>query len=246
MFVDEMPQKKLGILSPRYVSDNGPYEFYRLAPPGVMLVSISCGLEKFTVEDVERVFKPLDYYLDMLMERNVDIISQTGVPLPCVIGTKAHDALLARIEKYTGKPATSQLNNVLAALKHLKLKNILVVNKWTDKMNETLEEFLDRDGINCAGVYNKSLTPAEFSKIKQEDSAKLAYDLAMTGLKDHPEADGVFIGGGNWLSQPVCEQLERETGKPIICNLGAMVWHLCRFVGMWKPIQNHGKLLAQA
>ena len=244
MFVDEMPQKKLGILSPRYVSDNGPYEFYRLAPPGVMLVSISCGLEKFTVEDVERVFKPLDSYLDMLMERNVNIISQTGVPLPCVIGTKAHDALLARIEKYTGKPATSQLNNVLAALKHLKLKNVLVVNKWTDKMNETLEEFLDRDGINCAGVYNKSLTPAEFSKIKQGDSAKLAYDLAMKGIKEHPEADGVFIGGGNWLSQPVCEKLEKVYNKPVICNIAAEVWHDLRHFKMWKPMPGRGMLLS--
>ena len=126
MFVDEMPQKKLGILSPRHVADNGPYEFYRLAPPGVMLVSVNCGLDHFTVEDVERVFKPIERLLDMMVERDVDIISQTGVPLPCVIGTKAHDVMLKRISDHTGKPATSQLNNVLAALKHLKLKNVKI------------------------------------------------------------------------------------------------------------------------
>ena len=176
MFIDELPKKKIGNLSLRHVTDNGPYEFYRLAPPGVMLVMVSLGLDEFTLEDVERVFKPLDRQLDMLVERDVDIISQTGVPLPCVIGLQAHDALLAHIEDYTGRPATSQLNNVIEALQHLGLKKVIVANKWTDKMNATLEEFLDRAGISCVGVYNKSLTPKEFSEIKTKDSAQLAYE----------------------------------------------------------------------
>ena len=244
MFADELPTAKVGCLMPRHVNDNQPYEFYRLVPPGVMLVMVSCGLNEFTVKDVERVFKPLDKLLDMLMDRQCSIISQTGVPLPCVIGTAAHDALLERISKYTGVPATSQLLNVIASLKHLKLKNVLVVNKWTDKMNETLEEFLDRDGISTAGVYNKSLTPAEFSKIAAKDSAQLAYDLGRKGFDEHPEADGMFIGGGNWMSQPVCDQLERETGKPVICNISGMVWSLLHQLGKWQPIPGHGKLLS--
>ena len=63
MFIDEIPSKKIGYLAPRHVIDNGPYEFYRLAPPGVMLVMVSCGLNEFTLEDVERVFKSLEHYL---------------------------------------------------------------------------------------------------------------------------------------------------------------------------------------
>ncbi len=244
MFIDEFPSKKIGYLAPRHVSDNGPYEFYRLAPPGVMLVMVSCGLDEFTLEDVERVFKPLDRLLDLLMERDVDIYSQTGIPLPCLLGIEAHDALLKHIADHTGRQTTSQLHNVMAALKHLGLKNVIVANKWTDQMNENLQAFLDREGISVAGVYNKSLTPSEFSKIKAKDSAQLAYDLGIRGLKEHPEADGLFIGGGNWMSQPVVEQIERETGKPAVCNVGGMVWAMLHHLGMWRPIPGHGRLLS--
>jgi maleate cis-trans isomerase len=244
MFTDALPKKKIGYLSPRHVIHNHPYEFYHMAPRGVMLVMVSCGLDEFTAADVERVTKPLDKMLDRLVECEVDIISQTGVPLPLLIGMEAHDALIEHIADHTKLPASSQLLNVIAGVKHLGLKNVLLVNKWTDAMNETLEAFLDREGVSVAGVYNKSLTPAQFSKMSASDSAQLAYDLSVQAYKEHPEADGLYIGGGNWMSQPVCDQLELETGKPTVCNLGCMMWNMLHRLDMWQPIPGHGKLLA--
>jgi len=49
------------------------------------------GLKEFSRGDVERVFAPLEFYLDQLMEREVDIVIQHGVPLPLLIGIEAHD-----------------------------------------------------------------------------------------------------------------------------------------------------------
>jgi maleate cis-trans isomerase len=243
MFIDELPRKKIGYLGPRHVSENQPYEFYRLAPPGIILVLISCGLEEFTAADVERVTKPLDKMLDMLVERDVDIINQTGVPLPLLIGLEAHDALIKHIEDYTGGMATSQLMNVLASLKHLGIKKVLAVNKWRKEMNDNLDAFLRREGMELVGVSNKVLRPEEFSKINAEDSAQLAYDLAVRGMQMHPEAEGIFIGGGSWLSQPVAEQVEAETGVPVVCNVAAMIWNLLHRLGVWEPITGHGRLL---
>lgn len=243
MFVDELPKKKIGYLSPRTAVENQAYEFYRLAPPGIMLVIVASGLEKFTAGDVKRITKTLNQRLDMLVERQVDIIAQTGVPLPLLVGIEAHDALIKHIADYTGIPATTQLENVIAAMKHLKLKNVLVANKWTDGMNAMLEAFLDREGISVAGVYNKSLAPKVFTKIPTKDSAKLAYDLGKKAFKEHPEADALYIGGGNWLSQPVCEQLEAEIGKPVIGNLGSFVWTMLHRLRMWRPLPGHGLLL---
>lgn len=244
MFVDVSPRKKIGYLGPREISENQPYEFYRLAPPGIMLVLISCGLQQFTAADVERVFKPIDRMLDMLVEREVDIISQTGVPLPLLIGVEAHDAMIKHIEEYSGKMATSQLLNVIAALKHLRVKKVIAVNKWRKEMNDNLEAFLDREGIALAGVANKVLLPHEFNKISAKDSAKMAYDLALEGVKKYPDADGIFIGGGAWLAQPVAEQIEAATGVPVVSNIGGMLWNVLHRLGVWEPIPGHGKLLS--
>src|SRR5271168_3708228 len=72
MFENDVPKHKIGVLHPLSIIDNSPYEFYRLAPTRVMLVMISVGLAEFSKGDVERVFAPLDSYLDQLMERGIE------------------------------------------------------------------------------------------------------------------------------------------------------------------------------
>lgn len=244
MYRDQFPKKKVGYLSPRTLIENHPYEFYRLAPPGVMLVMVACGLEEFSTQDVERIFKPLDSLLEQLMEREVDMVLQIGVPLPLLIGLAGHDQLMAHIAAYTGRPAVSQVQSMIAALKYLGLKKVLLVNKWTAPMNATFEAFFDREGISVAGVYTEPMTPREFAKLPTGDSADLAYALAGRALREHPEAAGMFIGGGAWLSQPVAEQLEAEHGKPVICNVSATVWDVLHRLGMWQPIPDRGRLLS--
>ena len=243
MYVDELPAKKVGCLMPLPLIENQPYEFYRLAPRGVLLVMVACGLEEFTGKDVERIFKPLDGMLDKLVDREIDMISQIGVPLPLIMGLEGYDKFIRYLADRTKVPATSQLQNVIESLKHLKARKVLLVNKWTDAMNANLEAFLDRDGIAVTAVYNKSLTPKEFNKLGTRDHARMAYDLGSQAFKDHPEADALFIGGGAWMSQPVCEQLEREVGKPVVSNVGAMVWNTLTRLGLWQPIPGHGRLL---
>ncbi len=91
MFEGYIPRLKIGCLMPGSAIDNHAFEFYRLAPPGVMLVMVGVGLREFSRHDVERVFVPLDRYLHQLMERGVDLVIQNGVPLPILIGIEAHD-----------------------------------------------------------------------------------------------------------------------------------------------------------
>src|SRR5436305_14309257 len=86
MFEDSVPRLKIGCLMPGSVIDNHAFEFYRLAPPGVMLVMVGVGLREFSRHDVERVFAPLERYLDQLMERGIDLVIQNGVPLPILLG----------------------------------------------------------------------------------------------------------------------------------------------------------------
>src|SRR5438105_366100 len=151
MFEQFLPKLKIGALKPLSVIDLSAYEFYRLAPPGVLLVMIGVGLGKFSKQDVERVFAPIDGYVDQLMERGVDLIMQSGVPLPLLIGVEAHDRLIDRIETRSGKPATSSVLGVVAAAKRLGLRRIVVANKWSRAMNQKLGEFFARGGTTIAG-----------------------------------------------------------------------------------------------
>ena len=61
---------------------------------------------------------------------------------------------------------------------------------------------------------------------------------------ENPGCDGVYIGGGTWLSEPVAGQLEQEFGKPVICNQAAMIRDILHILGDWKPIQGHSRVLS--
>ena len=244
MFEDDLPKRKIGVLTPLSIVDNGAYEFYRLVKDRIMLVMIPVGLSEFSGKDVERVFAPIDAYLDKLMERRVDIVVQSGVPLPALIGIAAHDRLIAHMAEYTKRPATSSVLGVVEAAKQLGIRRIALANKWSDAMNATLGEFFARANIKVPGVASKVLAPSQFQKMSGEDNIELAYALGRQALHDLPDADGLYIGGGAWLSQPVAETLEAEFGKPVITNVAAQIRNVLTLTDCWTPIPGHGRLLA--
>lgn len=244
MFEEALPTYKIGTLLPLGIIDNAAYEFYRLAPPGVMQVMIPVGLAEFSAKDVERVFKPLDQYLDQLTERRVDIVVQSGTPLPILIGVAAHDRMIAHMGQYTGLPATSTVLAICRGARDLGIENIALVNKWTDAMNATLGEFFAREGVAVAGLATKELPPSEFQNISSSDHIALAYELGRKAFRDHPECDGIYIGGGTWIAEPVCAALEKEFGKPAISNLAAIIRACMKHLNDWQPIHGNSRLLA--
>lgn len=244
MFENDLPRHKIGMLQPLAVIDNTPYEFYRLAPSRVMLVMIPIGLAEFSRSDVERVFAPLDSYLDQLLERGIDLVVQNGVPLPILIGVEAHDRMLAHMAQYTGKPVTSQMQAVVHAVRDLGIRRLAVANKWSDAMNRTLGQFFAREGVETCGAATEVLSPAEFQKIKTGDNLQLAYDLGRRAFLDFPDCDGLYIGGGAWLAEPAARALENEFGKPVVCNQSAAIRELMILLNDWQPLLGRGRLLA--
>ena len=243
MFEDYVPKRKIGCLSPLAVIDTYAYEFYQLVPKGIMTVIVPLGLQEFSAQDVERVFAPIEEKIDLLLERGVDIVFQSGVPLPILIGPEALTKLLDRMAKKAGIPVGSQVLGVVAAAKRLGIRKIAVANKWTEAMNQNLGKFFAQEGISVVGASTRSMAPSEFFKWKHDASLNLAYDLGRGAFEKFPDAEAVYIGGGSWLTLPVINRLEEEFGRPVITNQVASVWYLLNRLDYWKPIAGHGRLL---
>ena len=246
MFEGFSPKVKIGCLMPGAIIDNHALEFYRLAPPGVMAVMIGVGLREFSSADVERVFAPIDQYLDQLVDRGVHIVTQNGVPLPILIGIEACDRMIAHMAERTGLPATSTVQAVVRGARDLGIRNIVAVNKWTTDMNRSLAAFFEREGVTVIGTTTKAMQPVDFHRIDADDHMALAYALGRQAFLDHPAADAIYIGGGSWIAEPVAARLEQEFGKPAICNQAAMIRHSLKLLDAWTPIEGHSRLLATA
>jgi len=111
-------------------------------------------------------------------------------------------------------------------------------------MNRTLGEFFAAGGVTMIGVNSHSMTPAEFVKINSLDHLTMAYELGRGALEQFPEADGVYIGGGAWLTLPVVTRLEAEFGKPVLTNHISTVWHMLTLLNRWQPKPEYGRLMA--
>ena len=246
MFEDFAPKYKLGCLVPGLIVDNHAYEFYRLAPKGVMEVMVGVGMKEFSKSVVERLFSPVDNYVQMLMDRDVDMIIQNGVPLPILIGVDAHDRLLDHIHKLSGLPVTSTVLSVVKSAKDLGAKKVAVANKWNDEMNDCLDQFFARGGARIVGKAVNQLAPVDFHKIKSSDHMGLAYELGKKAFQENPDCDVVYIGGGSWIAEPVAVQLEREFGKPVICNQAAVIRTALQMLDAWTPQGGHSQLLSLA
>src|SRR5262249_1064648 len=155
--------------------------------------------------------------LDQLLERGIELTIQAGTPLAVLMGVAAHGKLMERIEKKTGKPATSTTTAIVRAAKATKVKKIAFCNKWSGPMNKVRGDFFARAGIESGTSVTKELSPADFVKIPANDHMQLCYELSKKALKDNPDCDALYIGGGTWLSEPVVRQVEKETDKTIIC-----------------------------
>ena len=246
MFEASIPKVKLGGLLPLAIIDNAAYEFYRLAPPGVMAVMIPVGLSEFSAKDVERVFEPLDSLLDQLMDRGVNLVAQHGVPLPILIGVEAHDRMMDHMTKHTGVPSSSTVLAVARGARDLGLKKLVVVNKWSDAMNAELGRFFEREGVAVTGKTVEELAPSEFVKLSSKDNMQLAYDLGRRAFAEHPDCDAIYIGGGAWIVEPVAVELEKQFGKPVICNQPAMIRDQLKILNAWTPRQGFSRLLGLA
>ena len=111
-------------------------------------------------------------------------------------------------------------------------------------MNKVLGDFFAREGVAVAGASTEVMGPERFQKMGIKESFDLGWELGHQALRQFPEADGLYIGGGAWLINSLVAPLEKEFGKPVICNQNAMIWNTLHEVDFWKPIPGYGRLLS--
>ena len=251
MVEDNLPKKKVGLLAPRAIVENGPYEFYNLAPKGNLLTIVPLGIKKFTKEGVEEVFKNIDDQLEQLMLRKVNAIAQEGVPLQCMVGAEVHDKRLDYIRKRTGVPVTSGVLGAIEAAKHLGIRKIAFGNKFKKATNDSLAEFFNRAGVKVTGAVswgeNRSdVYGNDLKKMTHADLMKVGYEVGRRTFEENPDCDGIYMPGGSWSLNSVVVDLEKEFKRPVLAHRHVAAWDMIRLVDMWQPKPGYGMLLGSA
>ncbi len=217
---------RVGLLVPSSNTTVEP-EFYRALPASVTLHTARMFLTDITPEAILRIVQDLEDQARLLATADVDVIV-LGATAPSFLKGAGYDReMTGRIEKATGKPATTTSTALLRALRFLDVKRIVLGSAYTDKVNGIAQAFLEANGFEVGAARGLQMVDnLAVGRLGPESS----YDLARAACT-------------NWRSMDSIERLERELGKPVLSTTQVSVWDALRMVGYRGEIAGYGKLL---
>lgn len=213
------PSYQLGYIIPHRYTDMDSYQFYRVAPDGMMLVTTGLDLSEYSLDSVESQLPPFYSALDLLKKKQVDRIALSGVPIAAAMGRPRMLAMLKEASQRTGIECDTDLEAHIASMQRLGVKKLAIGSRWSKEVNESLIEYLASAGIEVVicRAQARSLSVNKLANAKSDH--ELALSLGREALKNAPESQGLLLPGGLWFAIYAAPILEAEFGKPVFLNI---------------------------
>jgi maleate cis-trans isomerase len=240
------PWYRLGYIIPHRHTDMDGYQFARVAPDGMLLVTTQLDLAEYSLAAVERELPALWQGVDILAART-DSIAISGVPLAASLGRTRMGALLAEATDRAGRRCYTDLESHIEAMQHFGAERIALATRWPDTLNERIVEYLGQAGIDVRAVRAEQRNLLQNKTADPEADHHLALRLGRSAMAAAPDAQALMLPGGLWFAIHAAPLLEAEFGVPVLLNITATVWsalHAARGPLPTYPGDGAGRLLA--
>ena len=170
-------------------------------------------------------------------EARIDLIVLGGVPVLSSKGAGNIASFARSVEEETGIPVTTAPEAYERALDQLDSRRIVVVE--TPHIPE--RGALDHAGARC---WDAGAGAANGWSVDVQPSGEVAR-LGRELVREHPEADTLWL---NWPHRATVDQiegLEQELGVNVVSATQAIVWHALRKAGVSEAIPGFGRLLRE-
>lgn len=147
-------------------------------------------------------------------------------------------ALPARITAATGVPATSTARALIAALRALSARRIVMVSPYIEPINVRETAFLEAQQISVL-----SATGLGIAQAKDMISVEPSEWYRLVRANARKDADAYFISCTAVRSLEVIDDLERDLGVPVITSNQVAVWHSLRTMGLKDQLTGYGRLM---
>lgn len=216
------------------------YEFYKIAPPGVVCVPTCVYVDRVIKEELDKQREELLRVVKGLDMAEVDYIIVGGAPMVFVAGFGEDKRLLAEIRKITSIPATTDITCTMDSFDHLGVKRIAIATPLRDEVNQRLKAYLENEGYRVLTIKNlEVLRNVDITRLPQEASYKLAREAYLAA----PEAEAIYLPCAVWPSLENIDAMERDFGIPVINNFASKYWAAMSTLKIRHTIKGYGKLL---
>ena len=241
------PWYQLGYVIPHLYTDLDAYQFYRVAPEGMMLVTTGLNLKDYTLAAVETELPVLWQRFELLAGKKVDRISLSGVPVASALGRKKMREILAEGAARTGLACDTDLEAHIATLQHLGATKIALATRWPETVVGALTRYLAEAGIEVVASRARPRSLDQNKHSSAADDHLLALELGREVLRATPNAQALLMPGGLWYAIHAVPLLEAEFGKPVLLNILSTTWAALHAAGnrmLHRPDPRWGKVLA--
>jgi maleate cis-trans isomerase len=214
-----VPWFQLGYIIPHRYTDLDAYQFYRVAPEGMMLVTTGLDLTEYTLASVEAQMPAFHSCLDLLAKKPVDRIALSGVPIAAALGRDRTLRLMAEASDRTGLACDTDLEAHIDTLKHLGISRIALVTRWSEAVTGALIAYLKSAGIEVLAFRTRGRSLAQNKGAGALADHALALELGRDVLQATPHADALLMPGGLWFAMHAVPILEAEFNKPVLLNI---------------------------
>jgi maleate isomerase len=182
----------------------------------------------------------IDLATRQLMTCDPDVVIYMCTSGSFMDGNKGDEAIRNRMGKLAQKPVMSTSQAVLAAMKRLKLKRVVMMNPYNEDLTKREIQWLAANGIEVIDSHFRDI-PENLDRGVQ--SPQELFHLVKRLRWD--EADGIFLSCGNVRYLEIISLLEKHTGKPVVASSPATTWMALRMAGIHDSIENFGQLLKE-
>jgi len=215
-------------------------EWDQVLPDGIVWAHVSVGVRTLTAEGFKPAFEKWSWAGETLANRKIDYMVCGGTPVQLTLGYEKSQEAARQIQEKTGVPTVLQIDTLTDALKKLSAKKIVMATPYTADRNEEHKKHLEKFGFEVLSV--KGLEIKNNVDITMQPSYA-SYQLAREAYREAPQADAIWIGCPAWPVLANVATLERDTGKPVITDVTAILWAALTKLGIKGAIKGYGKLL---
>ena len=218
-------------------------EFHLMAPEGVSIhTARAFNPEVKAEEEKEAAILQMNSEI-VKAARELGSVEPAVIVYACTTGSfikgPGYDREIGeRIKGETGVPGVSTTTAVTEALKALGLKRAVLATPYHEKIGEREKAFFENAIPDFRFVVEKHLgivPNLPKGRLTPYSAYKTARDI------DTQEADGIFISCTNWRTIEIIEELEADTGKPVVTSNQASMWMALKIMGVFG-IEGYGKL----
>jgi maleate isomerase len=216
-----------------------PSDWDLILPKGFTIVASGLNVQAHTEAEFNKAIDALGAGLGIFAAEECDAILMGGITLGTQRGYGAEQEIVSRLSRQVGLPVSTAMGATVEALKHLGVRTTVIATAYKETINHAVRKYYQDGGLEVLGIKGLEVSkPVDQVKLPEYASYKLAREL----LRDHPEVDSLLIQG-RWRSVAYVQELEDDSGKPVVSSTAASLWWVMQALRMKPSIENYGKLL---